>query len=214
MRVVYLHGFASSPASQKARFFVEHLGQLGFQVSVPDLAEGDFRNLTLTRQLKVLDHEVHGEPVILVGSSMGGYIATLFAQHHPEVQRLVLLAPAFDFYNLWRRELGPERFAEWQQNCTINVFHYGEGREVPLGFGIMADASLHDPFPNCLQPVLLFHGTRDPVAPSKYSASFAKAHSNTRLVLLDSGHELTDVLHLIWPEVRGFLLDQDVKSEC
>jgi pimeloyl-ACP methyl ester carboxylesterase len=206
LRLIYLHGFASSPESRKARFFAEHLRQLGSKVSVPDLAEGNFRNLTLTGQLKVIAREVDGGPVALFGSSMGGYLAALFAAHHLEVKKVVLLAPAFDFYRLWLDELGPQRLAEWQQTGTLNVFHYGAGHELPLGFGLMEDASLYDPFPSFLQPALLFHGTRDPVVPSKLSVGFAEAHPNVRLHLLDSRHELTDALDLIWPPVQDFLL--------
>ncbi len=189
MRVVYLHGFASSPGSLKARFFAQHLQQLGFLVSVPDLAEGDFRNLTLTGQLKVIEREISGDPVILMGSSMGGYLAALFAAGHPEVKKVVLLAPAFDFFNLWRSELGPDRLDEWRRNGTLNVFHYAEAREVPLGFRLIEDAPSHDPFPSFPQPALLFHGTLDPVVPSNISEAFARAHKNVRLVLLDSEHD-------------------------
>jgi hypothetical protein len=32
-----------------------------------------------------------------------------------------------------------------------------------------------------------------------------RARPNTRLITYDSGHELTDVLDLMWPEVRDFV---------
>ncbi|MBV8830559.1 MAG: alpha/beta fold hydrolase [Acidobacteriaceae bacterium] len=205
LRVVYLHGFASSPESRKARFFAEHLRQLGFKVSVPDLAEGNFRNLTLTGQLEVIAREVDSGPVALIGSSMGGYLAALFAAHHPQVRKVVLLAPAFDFCRLWLDELGPQRMAEWRRTGTLHVFHYAVGHELPLGFGLMEDACRYDPFPSFLQPALLFHGTRDRVVPSKLSIGFADSHPNVHLQLLDSEHELTDVLDHIWPPVHEFL---------
>jgi pimeloyl-ACP methyl ester carboxylesterase len=210
LRVIYLHGFASSPESRKARFFAEHLRQLGSQVSVPDLAEGNFRNLTLTGQLEVIAREVHGDSVALIGSSMGGYLAALFAANHPEVKKLVLLAPAFNFYRLWLDELGPQRMAEWRKTGTLDVFHYAVGHELSLGFGLMQDASRYDPFPSFLQPALLFHGTRDAVVPSKLSIGFADAHPNVRLHLLDSEHELTDVLDHIWPPVHEFLYSRSI----
>ena len=47
-RVVYLHGFASGPGSKKARYFSERLAECGVSLEVPDLAEGDFENLTVT----------------------------------------------------------------------------------------------------------------------------------------------------------------------
>ncbi len=41
-RFIYLHGFASSPSSRKARFFEERFRELGIGLEVPDLAEGRF----------------------------------------------------------------------------------------------------------------------------------------------------------------------------
>ena len=39
-----------------------------------------------------------GEPLVLMGSSLGGYLAALYAARHPSsVDRLILLAPAFRF---------------------------------------------------------------------------------------------------------------------
>ena len=94
-RILYLHGFASSPASSKARFFAARLRAAGGRVEIPDLAAGDFEHLTITGQLRVIEQAAAGEPVALMGSSLGGYLAGLYAARHPEVSRVILLAPAF-----------------------------------------------------------------------------------------------------------------------
>ena len=96
-RILYLHGFASSPASSKARFFAARLRAAGARVEIPDLAAGDFEHLTITGQLRVIEQAAAGEPVALMGSSLGGYLASLYAARHPEVSRVILLAPAFQF---------------------------------------------------------------------------------------------------------------------
>ena len=102
---------------------------LGIPITFRTLAEGNFERLTLERQLKFIEEQVGHEPVTLIGSSLGGYLATLLAAASPEVRKLVLLAPAFGFYDLWIAELGPERLENWKRNGTITVFHYGLGRE-------------------------------------------------------------------------------------
>jgi uncharacterized protein len=207
LRVVYLHGFASSPESRKAHFFSERLRQLGFAVTVPDLAEGDFERLTISGQLKVIEQAAGHNPTVLIGSSLGGYLAALYAARHPEVDRLVLLAPAFDFYRLWMAQLGPEQVAAWREAGSIRVFHYGAAREVPLGHQFLDDASHFEPFPDFRQPAVIFHGNHDAVVPVISSSKFAEAHVNARLVRLESGHELTDVLDEIWRRSQKFLVD-------
>ncbi|MBV8549981.1 MAG: alpha/beta fold hydrolase [Acidobacteriaceae bacterium] len=207
LRIVYLHGFASSPASRKANFFLGCLEAAGQHVHVPDLEQGDFEHLTISRQLSVLEEIACGEPVILIGSSMGGYLAALYAARHPEVDRLILLAPAFGLYQLWVEQLGPERIAEWKRNGTRLFFHYAAQRELPLGYQLLEDASRFEPFPDVHQPVLIFHGTEDSTVPVQQSLAFVQAHPNALLLQMKSGHELTDVLPTIWEESRIFLIE-------
>jgi hypothetical protein len=213
LRVVYLHGFASSPESRKAHFFGEQIRELGFEVKVPDLAEGDFERLTISAQLRVIERASDLKSIILIGSSLGGYLAALYAVRHPEVERLVLLAPAFDFHRLWMAQLGPQQVATWRETGAIRVFHYAAGRELPLGHQFLEDASQFEPFPDFRQPALIFHGNHDPVVPVIYSSKFVEAHANARLVRLESGHELTDVLDAIWRRTHKFLVDGTAAGE-
>ena len=76
MQVVYLHGFASSARSTKATFFAEKLAAKGIEMSVPDLNQPDFSTLTVTRMLKQAADAIDaaGEPVALIGSSLGGFV--------------------------------------------------------------------------------------------------------------------------------------------
>ena len=106
LRLIYLHGFASGPGSKKARMFAGWFKEKGVELSVPALDGGDFRNLTLTGQLEVIEREAQGQPCALIGSSLGGYLAALYAARREEVQRLVLLAPAFGFARRWAASLG------------------------------------------------------------------------------------------------------------
>ncbi len=205
MRFVYLHGFASSPGSRKARFFAARFQELGIGLEVPDLAEGDFKNLTLTAQLKLIAKISEGEPVSLIGSSMGGYLAALYAARHAEVEKLVLLAPAFSFASRWAETLGERAVEQWKRTNALKVFHYSEGREVELGYQLAEDALQYEAYPDVAQPVLIFQGRNDTVVPPEYAVRFADRHPNARLHLMDSDHELTNVMEEMWVETEEFL---------
>lgn len=204
-RVVYLHGFASGPASRKARYFRDLLTPRGFDVEIPDLAEGRFTELTITRQLDVVTRACRGEPVVLIGSSLGGYLAALHAARHPEVERVVLLAPAFSFASNWAATLGEERMKEWQATGRLSVFHYADNAQHDLGWRFMLDARQYEETPDFRQPGLIFHGSQDEVVPVALSEQFAKEHENVTLRVLPSGHELTDALEIMGAEVLRFL---------
>ncbi len=205
VRILYLHGFASSARSRKASFFKEQLGRQGIAVDTPDLAGGDFRNLTLTGQLQAVERAAGGDRVFLIGSSMGGYLAALFAARHPSVSGMILLAPAFRFREHWVEVMGKEDFVRWKETGGTMVFHYGESREVPLGYQLMQDAEKYEACPDFDQPCLIFHGTEDPVVPIQFSEDFAARHPNVELVRLQSGHEMTDVLGIIWAKAWPYL---------
>jgi pimeloyl-ACP methyl ester carboxylesterase len=204
-RFVYLHGFASSPGSRKARFFEERFRELGIGLEIPDLAEGDFRNLTLSAQLNVLERLCDGHPVSLIGSSMGGYLAALYAARHPEVKKLVLLAPAFSFASRWPETLGEQAMEQWKRTNTLRVFHYSEGHEVELGYQLIEDAQQYEAYPDFTQPALIFQGLKDTVVPPEYAEVFATRHANASLRLLDSDHDLVNVLDEMWRESEKFL---------
>ena len=203
MRILYLHGFASGPSSKKAQFLRRNFEEIGIRLEVLDLAEGNFEHLTISGQLAVIKREARGEPVSLIGSSMGGYLAALYAARHPEVDRVVLMAPAFCFLARWPEDLGQEEMRRWQTTGWRNVFHYGDQREMRLSYGIIEDGLRYEDFPVFSQQGLIFHGTGDDVVPVAFSQQYASRKPNVRLELLDSGHELLNVLDRIWKETRA-----------
>src|SRR3954447_26066995 len=171
-RVVYLHGFASGTTSSKARYFRERLESASAMVDVPDLAAGDFEHLTISGQLAVLERVAGGGRVHLVGSSMGGYLAALYAARHPEGVRLVLMAPAFGFNRRWPEHLGAAEMERWRREDSLPVFHYGEERMRSVRYELIRDAARYEDFPDFQQPALIFHGSQDDVVPPRYSEEF------------------------------------------
>jgi pimeloyl-ACP methyl ester carboxylesterase len=205
VRHLYLHGFASGPASKKAAIFRNRFAEAGIELRVPDLAAGDFENLTITGQLELVQREARGGRVRLVGSSMGGYLAALYAARHPEAERLVLLAPAFDFVRRWPATFGVARFQEWERTGHTEVFHFGDQATRRLSFALYRDASDYEPYPEVSAPCLIFHGLRDEVAPVECSREFARRHPGAELRLLDDNHELLVEIDNICSRALNFL---------
>jgi len=205
MRILYLHGFASSPASRKAQYFRRSMAANGIDLEIPDLAGGDFEGLTISGQLGRVEQAARGEPVALIGSSLGGYLAALYAARHPETGSLVLMAPAFGFARRWRERLGDAAIAEWKLRGSMAVFHYGVEREQRIGYQLLEDGSGFEEVPTMTQPTLIFHGTRDEVVPAEASMQFARLNPQTDLRLVESDHELLDVLEGVAKEALRFL---------
>jgi uncharacterized protein len=212
MRVVYLHGFASSPQSSKATFFAAKLAALDVPFEVPDLNAPDFSTLTVTRMLKQCGEiiERDSDPVTVMGSSLGGFVAVHAALEHPaRINRVVLLAPALDFDGDRLSEVGDRSLDAWKSTDRLDVFHYGYGRMVPLHYGLYEDSTRYDAMAaNLTQPVQVFQGRRDTSVDPATVERWAAARPNVELHLLDDGHQLQGSLDYIWSHVERFLYQQ------
>ncbi len=203
--IVYLHGFASGPSSTKGRYFAGRFAEHGIELVQPDLVP-DFESITLSAQLEVIDTVVAGSTVrCLIGSSMGGYLAALYAATHPSVERVLCLAPAFDFAARWAARIGPDAMAKWRDSGRLPVFHYGLGRTADVGYGLYTDSLQFDAYPAVAQPVLVAHGVHDDVVPVELSREFVRRAPHAGLREFDSDHQLINVLPELWDTTWEFV---------
>ncbi|MCU0868306.1 MAG: alpha/beta fold hydrolase [Burkholderiales bacterium] len=103
--VVYLHGFNSSPASVKARQLERALAARGRgpAFACPALSS---HPTEAAAQIAALCDPVDATQLVLVGSSLGGFYATWYAQQRG--CRAVLINPAITPHDGLRAWLGPQ----------------------------------------------------------------------------------------------------------
>ena len=124
MRYIYLHGFASSPKSKKVQYLRNCIADRNITLEAPDLNQGGFENLTLTRQLEQVTELVGGDRAVLIGSSFGGLTAAYLGDRlKDQIAHLILLAPAFGFPQRWRDNLSPEKQKHWESTGEMLVYH-------------------------------------------------------------------------------------------
>jgi len=118
--IVYLHGFNSSPLSHKARLLGEYLAQGGLASSyscpaLPPLASDAVR---------VIEASLPSGEVCFVGSSLGGFYATYFAEARGA--KAVLINPAVEPYVGLRAYLGPQRNLHTGEAYELTEAHLRE----------------------------------------------------------------------------------------
>ena len=214
-RVVYLHGFASSARSTKAQFFGERFAGVGLPLVAPDLNAPDFGTLTVTRMIDEVGTVLAAGPpgpVVLMGSSLGAFVAwhaaarlTPVLPEHP-VAALVLLAPALTFGRDRDADFGPGAVDEWERTGTREFFHYGDNAPRQLHYEFYRDA-LHYPADHArvTQPTLMFQGSKDDVVKPQGIIEFSQDRPNVTLRLLPDDHQLLAHLDVMWQETRAFL---------
>lgn len=119
--VIYNHGKDSIPWGEKALALAEVAKSQGFEFISPDYQASNDPEWRV-RQLLAMDLNGY-DRIVLVGSSMGAYVATVAAETI-KPRGLFLIAPAFYLPGYARREFNP--FTD-----NIEVFHGWQDDVVP-----------------------------------------------------------------------------------
>jgi predicted esterase len=114
---IFLHGLESSNQGTKARFFQERY---------PDMVVPNFTGPLAERMEKLKGILSTERRIILVGSSFGGLMAAIFAiENEPQVDRLILLAPAINL-------LSSMDYKEKNTSVPAWIFHGKNDVVIPL----------------------------------------------------------------------------------
>jgi pimeloyl-ACP methyl ester carboxylesterase len=207
-KFIWLHGFASSPQSSKGQFVRARLEERGANLTVPDLNEPSFFDLTVTRMLAQVDVLARGDgPVVLFGSSLGGLTAATWAATRPgRTAALVLLAPAFDLGPRWAARMTPADLARWRAEGKFAFDHHARGRKEDLSVRFLDDAAKHASFPLPSCPTLVIQGTLDDVVEPRLAREFVQRMGpRAKLIELPQGHELNADLPGLWRIIEAHL---------
>jgi len=211
--VIWLPGFKSDMVSTKATVLSEWARRTGhactrFDYSGHGQSEGRFEDGTVGRWLEetraVFTRMTEG-PVIVVGSSMGGYIALLLLrqlmaeapQEADRIKALVLIAPAWDMTEdlMWQQFPADVKRTIMDEGVWMRPSAYGD--PYPITRGLIEDGRNHlfarkpwDPG----RPVHILHGQQDPDVPWEHTVALESflAGGWTRVTAVPDGdHRLS-----------------------
>ncbi len=203
--LVFLPGLNSDMTGDKATALAAHAARRGAAMLRLDYSghgqsDGRFEDGTIGRwtadALLLIDRLTTG-PLVVVGSSMGGWIAMLVALARPErVAALVGIAAAPDFTEqIWARLDQPTQ-ARLLATGAITLAD-PDGPELPISRALIEDGRTHCLLASAIPiscPVRLLHGQRDGQVPWRTALSLAGqlAGADVRLTLIKDGeHRLS-----------------------
>jgi pimeloyl-ACP methyl ester carboxylesterase len=214
--VLWLGGFRSDMSGTKAEVLAHWADETGHDYLRFDYfghgeSSGDFLHGSITRWredvLAVIDELTQG-PLILVGSSMGGWLALLAAVVRPErVQAMVLIAPAPDFTEaLMKPALSKaahqalERDGVWMEPSEHDPAGY------PITRLLLEDGARWSVLPGPLGfkgPVRILQGAKDDSVPWRHAQELVAAIDSDDVhftLIKDGDHRLSrprDLLRLV-----------------
>jgi len=212
--IIFLPGYHSCMNGEKALVLEEHCISQGhamcrFDYRGHGLSSGIFEELTLSDWIEdattILDEVVipNNDQVILVGSSMGGWIACHIAVQYPErIAGLVGVAAAPDFLEEIYQKSSSVVQSLWKEQGFVALStKYGDGTPYTFSWKLLQDSRLRW---NILQsdqekieircPVRLFHGKCDGDIDWKQSVRLMERLETADVLLLlvkDGDHRLS-----------------------
>jgi len=206
--VVFLGGFKSDMTGTKATALDEHCRELGqaflrFDYFGHGASSGDFRQGTIGRwaddAVACIDMLTDG-PLVLVGSSMGGWIMLLAALARPErIKALIGIAPAPDFTeDLMWAGFSPEvkeailRDGEFARPSQYDPDPY------PITRKLIEDGRNHLVMRETIRldmPLRILQGMKDPDVPWRHALKLIDAYASkdVTLQLIKNGdHRLSE----------------------
>ena len=158
---------------------------------------GAFTDGTITRwaedTLAVIDDLTEG-PLILIGSSMGGWVGLLAARARDRVRALLLINPAPDFTEDVFRAFTPEQQHAVRRDGIVHIpTDYGD--PYPYSWALIEDGRANLLLQGDLGldiPVHIFSGDLDTVVPTAHCQRLANALANATLTVVEGGdHSLS-----------------------
>jgi pimeloyl-ACP methyl ester carboxylesterase len=159
----YLHGYQSSPDGEKATVFKETLQAV--PITYRDVSPED---LIISRCLNRISDVIQNDhDIVMIGSSLGGFLAAATALTNVNVRQLILLNPAI---------IPPDIDLRTIEGIPLRILQ--EMRD-PLLFSKKIPAA-----------ITILRGTLDDVVPDEWILHFAKAQ-NATIQLYNDDHRFS-----------------------
>ena len=205
--VIFLHGLLSDMNGAKSKYFSNFCKKNNYSFLCFDFrghgkSSGCFTNYGVSdwyNDLLKLIKFLNIQNITLIGSSMGGWIAMLYALRFPKkVKKLVGIAPAPDFtVDLLWKQLSIKEKMKIQSNLIVEKkvsedFSYKYSPKLFLNSKNHLIKNIKKVYSG---EVVLFHGSNDTTIPYQYNDKFYKNKNFPNLInitIKDADHSMSD----------------------
>ena len=204
--VVFLHGFKSDLEGEKPKALYRfckknNIGFLAFEYSGHGKSYGKFEDGTITSwtkdAYKIIKKKIYGKKIILVGSSMGGWIGlNLFKFFDKNILAFIGIAPAPEFLDklMWKKFTNKVR--KQLIKDQFYIFNHG-GFEYNITYNLIKDGKKNKVFNKIFNNKIyltILHGEKDDVVPISISRKIIRIFKKAKkkLIIVKNGdHSLS-----------------------
>ncbi|TSA01088.1 MAG: alpha/beta fold hydrolase, partial [Nitrospiraceae bacterium] len=185
-QILFITGFLSKRWGNKSKALAQWCEEKDWGFCCYDVrgfgdSDGQFTDYTLSDWIgdarAVLGLIKNGPPITIVGNSLGGWIAWLMAQEYPAVEKLVLIAPAFNMMGVRAKQIQAARRQAWKTNGWMPWDDEPAHKDWPLSWKWVEESEAYWKISyDRLRPVktTLLHGLQDTVILPSGSREFVE----------------------------------------
>lgn len=205
--IIFLHGLMSDKNGTKSLVVEEFCAQNSYNfVAFDNLGHGDsdgiFTNFSIQswkESTKKFINKLNLQNFIIIGSSMGGWLALLLAMEQiKNLQGLILLAPAPDFTRKIWQDLSENEKNKIKNKEIIRIKQTEEWDGIPISHILIEESEnmciMHKNKIHIPVPITIIHGMQDQDVDYKISLDLTNKIENEYLalkLLKNSGHRLS-----------------------
>lgn len=201
-QILFLTGFLSKRWGNKSKALAQWCEDRGWGFCCYDVrgfgeSDGSFTDYTLSDWIAdarmVIGMLAEGPPMTIVGNSLGSWIAWMMAQEFSFIDRLVLIAPAFNMMGVRARSISEERRHAWLTAGWMPWDDDDMHRDFPIAWKWVEESEGYwkQRFDGLRRvPTAILHGLQDAVILPQGSSQFVE-----ELLAQDSGYPVE--LHLV-----------------
>eukprot|EP00210_Caulerpa_lentillifera_P002688 g2568.t1 len=201
----FVHGFSKDQACIVGNGLKRRLKPHGIELDLIDARGGlSFTDCTISSGVDAVKalYETHKKPLRLIGDSMGGSIAANYTNQYPQnVDRLVLINPAFNLETNWQTIvdafsldiLSELAMQKWKDEGQLILHAQHMAKPEPVSYNYVVDSLTYPAYPLVDISVLLFSSIHDTLIPAVTHQEWKKLQKDpekVNIVELDEGHEL------------------------
>jgi pimeloyl-ACP methyl ester carboxylesterase len=213
-QILFITGFLSKRWGKKSKALAQWCEEKGWGFCCYDVrgfgdSGGTFTDYTLSDWIAdarlVLNMMRDGPPITIVGNSFGGWIAWMMAQEYSAVEKLILIAPAFDAIGVRAREISVDRRKRWHDTGWMPWDDDPVHKDWPLSWKWVEESEAYwNTSFDRLRPVstAILHGQQDSVILPQGSSQFVDQLRSlaptypVELHLVPGDHRLSSPDHL------------------
>lgn len=215
--VIMFHGFTGNKTEHAGHFrnfsrvlLKNEISSIRFDFYGNGESDGEFKDFTFDtliddseQIIKYVKTNFNDKNIVLLGYSMGGAVASMMADKHPEIENIILWSPAGNILDIIKRYY--ENYPKNEDGNIIMNSYFELSKEM---YESVSKYDIYNGFDEYLGNVLIIQGEKDLAVKPEVSKKFHELAKNSNYIMIPNaghGYDKIEERDILYRESLKFL---------